>query len=92
MSSPTKMACRRSVSRSASRSSGHMLTPPSTGPKEPRSLEEQRKNNASKHQAIFSLDYGTWQNLVKAYGDRESMIAHRESEQQTQMGARGWYN
>jgi hypothetical protein len=55
-------------------------------------LEEQRKNNISKHQAIFSLDYPTWRALVEAYGDREPMIAHRESEQQTQMGARGWYN
>lgn len=69
-----------------------MLICLASGPAKPRSLEEQRKNNVSKHQAIFSLDYATWQDLVKAYGQREPMIAHRESEQQTQMGARGWYN
>lgn len=85
------MAYRRSVSRSSSQPCESMLISLSLGPRAPRSLEEQRKNNASKHQAIFSLDYSTWQDLVKAYGDREPMIAHREQEQQTQMGARGWY-
>lgn len=63
-----------------------------TGIKKPRTLEEQRQKNVSKHQAIFSLDYETWQNLVEAYGDREPMIGHRETEQEAQVGARGWYN
>ena len=46
-----------------------------------------------KHQAIFSIDYGTWQDLIKAYNITESMIPHRDEENAAPtMGARGWYN
>lgn len=64
----------------------------SLGPKQPRTLEEQRRAKASKHQAIFSLDYATWEDLKAAYQGREPMIAHRNNEQQSQVGARGWYS
>lgn len=46
-----------------------------------------------KHQAIFSIDYGTWQDLVDAYKIKEPMIPHRDEEHTPPtMGARGWYN
>jgi hypothetical protein len=55
-------------------------------------LENQRKKKISKHQAIFSLDYPTWQTLVDAYGDSKAMIAHRNTDLHNQMSAGGWYN
>lgn len=57
----------------------------------PRSVEEQRERNASKHQAVLSLDYGTWQDLIRAYNLQEPMIPHRSEAQPSQLGARGWY-
>jgi len=59
---------------------------------EPRTLENQRKKKISKHQAIFSLDYPTWQTLVDAYGESKAMIAHRNTDLHNQTSAGGWYN
>ncbi|OQO13736.1 hypothetical protein B0A48_01966 [Cryoendolithus antarcticus] len=56
-----------------------------------RTDEEGRGQDVSKHQAILSLDYGTWRDLIKAFDITEPMIPHREEERGTQMGARGWY-
>jgi len=55
------------------------------------SAEEQRASRARKHQAVFSLDYGTWQDLIKAFDITEPMIPHRQDEQPVQVGSRGWY-
>lgn len=86
------MACQQSVSTQNFYLIRKWYSNNATGITKPRTIEEQRENNTSKHQAIFSLDYETWQNLVEAYGDRSPMIEHRETGQQTQVGARGWYN
>jgi len=62
---------------------------------EPHTAEEHRnaKNNIVKRQSILSIDYQTWQDFIEAYDIKESMIPHRDDEpQQTQIGARGWYN
>lgn len=56
------------------------------------SIEQQRAQNITKHQAVLALDWQTWQDLVKAYNITESMIPHREEAQPTQLGNRGWYS
>jgi len=62
---------------------------------EPGTLEEQRQKKTSKHQAIFSLDYATWQSLIEAFDIKEPLIPHRQDEaglaEQVANGQRGWY-
>jgi hypothetical protein len=58
---------------------------------ERRSVQEQHEKGAARHQAIFSLDYGTYQNLIRAFDIRKSLIPHRNDEEATQVNARGWY-
>ncbi|CZT24834.1 related to nuclear protein Qri2/Nse4 [Ramularia collo-cygni] len=43
-----------------------------------------RKKDAMKHQAVFSLDYETWQKLIEAFDITEPMIAHRGDDEATQ--------
>lgn len=62
-----------------------------TVPAQATSLDDQRKNKTRKHQAVLAIDYGTWKQLIDAFEIRESMIPHRDDEQPTQMGERGWY-
>ena len=44
-----------------------------------------------KHQAIFSLDMETWEELVEAFEIKEPMIPHRVESAPRALGARGWY-
>jgi hypothetical protein len=44
-----------------------------------------------KHQAVFAIDFQTWEQLVDAYELTEPMIPHREEDPATQIGSRGWY-
>lgn len=44
-----------------------------------------------KHQAVFSLDYGTWEKLVEAFDVTEPMIPHRDETEGQVVGDRGWY-
>lgn len=61
-------------------------------PSDPSTLEQQRQNKTSKHQAVFSLDYSTWQKLVEAFDVTEPLIEHRREDESTvPMGQRGWY-
>ncbi|TKX27356.1 non-structural maintenance of chromosome element 4 [Elsinoe australis] len=53
--------------------------------------EAARERNSTKHQAVFGIDYATWQQLVQAYEIKESLIPHRD-EGERAMGARGWYS
>lgn len=57
----------------------------------PSSLEQQRANKTSKHQAVFELDFKIWQELVDAFDIRQPLIKHRQEDTATQMGNRGWY-
>lgn len=59
-------------------------------PTESRGLNEQRAQNVSRHQAVFSIDYPMWQKFIEAFNIREPVIAHRNDEQPTQ-SVRGWY-
>ncbi|KAK4990897.1 hypothetical protein LTR66_006687 [Elasticomyces elasticus] len=54
-------------------------------------LQQQRERGTSKHQAVFSLDWPTWQILVEALDIVQPMIPHRSEEQQIHPNARGWY-
>ena len=60
-------------------------------PAEPRGVSEQREDNVQKHQAVFSLDYPSWQLFIRAFDIRSPLIPHRESEP-TSVGSNGWYN
>ncbi|OJD30276.1 nuclear protein qri2 nse4 [Diplodia corticola] len=59
-------------------------------PSESRGLNEQGAKNVSRHQAVFSIDYQTWQKFIEAFNIQEPVIAHRQDEQPTQ-SVRGWY-
>ncbi|KAL0263099.1 hypothetical protein SLS55_002075 [Diplodia seriata] len=59
-------------------------------PSESRGLNEQGAQNVSRHQAVFSIDYQTWQKFIHAFDIKEPVIAHRQDEQPTQT-VRGWY-
>ncbi|KAF2634805.1 Nse4-domain-containing protein [Massarina eburnea CBS 473.64] len=54
------------------------------------SVGEHRAQNMEKQQAIFSLDYQTWQDLIEAFNIKESLIPHRVSEQ-AKVASGGWY-
>ncbi|KAK5114766.1 hypothetical protein LTR85_010079 [Meristemomyces frigidus] len=56
-----------------------------------RSLDDQRKAKVVRRQAVLAIDYATWQELIDVFDIRESMIQHRQEEQPTQVGERGWY-
>lgn len=58
---------------------------------EPMDVNEKRANNITRHQAVFSIDYATWQALIKAFDIKEPMIPHRDETEQVQVGSRGWY-
>ncbi|KAF2225103.1 Nse4 C-terminal-domain-containing protein [Elsinoe ampelina] len=53
--------------------------------------ESARGSDRTKHQAVFGIDYKTWQDLIEAYNIKESLIPHREEGGQTQLGRGGWY-
>lgn len=56
------------------------------------SMHESRERHATKHQAVFGLDYSTWQRLVDAFEIKKPLIPHRAEERATQVGSRGWYS
>ncbi|KAF2993520.1 nuclear protein [Curvularia kusanoi] len=62
---------------------------PLLAPAAPRGVSEQRDQGAQKHQAVFSIDYPTWQMFIDAYDIRESLIPHRTQEQDN--GGAKWY-
>ncbi|MCJ1405088.1 nuclear protein [Xylographa trunciseda] len=45
----------------------------------------------SKHQAVFHLDYETWEDIIEIFGIKKSIIPHRSSDEGTQVGPNGWY-
>lgn len=57
-------------------------------------VEELRQKRISKHQAVFSIDYETWQQLIDAFDITEPLIEHRQDDAEARaqrMGERGWY-
>lgn len=58
---------------------------------QPRSALEAQQKGVQKRQAVFSLDFGTWEDLIQVFDIKDSIIPHREEEDNIQVGARGWY-
>ena len=52
-----------------------------------------QRSHSTRHQAVLSLDFETWQELVEVFRIEESLIPDRSGDRQaaTQIGARGWY-
>jgi hypothetical protein len=63
---------------------------PTLRPEEPKSADEARAAGDKKHQAIFSLDYRSWQIFRSTMRIKEPLIPHRQ-EENVQMNGRGWY-
>ncbi|KAL8666046.1 MAG: hypothetical protein Q9202_001783 [Teloschistes flavicans] len=54
--------------------------------------QQQATSGAQKHQAVFHLDFETWEDLIDAFELENSIIPHREDEdQQPGVNASGWY-
>ncbi|KAF2721708.1 Nse4-domain-containing protein [Polychaeton citri CBS 116435] len=66
---------------------------PSLGVTNTEALEQEgaRRHERQKNQAVFALDFELWKQLIKAYDIKEPMIPHRQDEQTSDLGARGWY-
>ncbi|KAL8738708.1 MAG: hypothetical protein Q9181_000530 [Wetmoreana brouardii] len=64
---------------------------PTLVPTERRSGNEHQAIGAQKHQAVFHLDFETWEDLIDAFEIEQSIIPHREEEDQPQVNASGWY-
>ena len=45
-----------------------------------------------RRQAIMSIDMTIWRDIIDTFGITESIIPHRQEEQQQGPGARGWYS
>ena len=56
-----------------------------------RTPQQIQDENISKHQAVFHLDYETWENIIEAFDIEESIIPHRQSDEVAQVSASGWY-
>lgn len=55
------------------------------------SLDERREQQVEKRQAIFSIDYATWQALIEAFDIKTPLIPHREAEE-VNVTSGGWYS
>lgn len=71
--------------------SSNRLTRSQTGAiREQRSIEESRRENVKKRQAIISLDYPSWRQLIDVFDITKPLIPHREPQVQD-VGRAGWY-
>lgn len=44
-----------------------------------------------RHQAVFHLDFEVWDDLIDAFDIKDSIIPHRRTGEEVQLGATGWY-
>ncbi|KAI9731136.1 MAG: nuclear protein [Cirrosporium novae-zelandiae] len=58
----------------------------------PESVGKLKEKGIKKHQAVFCLDWPTWEGLIDAFSIRESTIPHRQEDEAPTNGARGWHN
>ncbi len=56
-----------------------------------RSADEIKEQNVSKHQAVFHLDFETWEDIIETFEIKKSIIPHRQTEEEAEIGASGWY-
>ncbi|KAL6705444.1 hypothetical protein ACN47E_006709 [Coniothyrium glycines] len=59
-------------------------------PADPHGVSDQREKNVQKHQAVFSIDYPTWQMFIQAFDIKEPLIPHRQQEVAS-VASGGWY-
>lgn len=49
--------------------------------------------DGERHQAVFSIDFDTWQELIEVFDIRKPLIPDRTPVAAgTQIGAKGWYS
>lgn len=53
--------------------------------------EEEESGTQERHQAVLHLDFDTWEDLIDAFDIKDSLIPHRQTGQEVQLGATGWY-
>ncbi|KAL6718851.1 hypothetical protein ACLMJK_003085 [Lecanora helva] len=58
---------------------------------EARTAQEIKEQNVSKHQAVFHLDFETWEDLIETFNIKKGIIPHRHTEEEVQISASGWY-
>ncbi|KAK4692249.1 non-structural maintenance of chromosomes element 4, partial [Lecanoromycetidae sp. Uapishka_2] len=58
---------------------------------EPRTAQQIQDDNISKQQAVFHLDFDTWEDIIDAYNIKGSIIPHRQANEEANIGASGWY-
>jgi len=60
----------------------------------PISTSDGSGRTGERRQAVFSLDYDMWQDLIEVLGIVEPLISDRTAQEQaaTQVAAHGWYN
>ena len=63
----------------------------STKPRTKEEIKEMGTKNHNKFQAIFHLDFPTWRDIVDAYEIEECVIPHRQTQEEMQVSATGWY-
>lgn len=63
-----------------------------TDASKPYAPSEAQKKGIQKHQSVFSLDFETWRDLIEVYGIKESIIEHRNEQEEQETTARGWYS
>ncbi|KAJ6072307.1 hypothetical protein N7467_010392 [Penicillium canescens] len=51
---------------------------PTLHPAKPYAPSEAQRQGIQKHQAVFSLDYETWEQLIKVFNIKKPIIPHRE--------------
>ena len=57
----------------------------------PYAPSEARRMGIQKHQAVFSLDFDNWRELIEVCGITDSIIPHRDEEPQ-RSATQGWYS
>jgi hypothetical protein len=45
----------------------------------------------AKHQAVLAIDMDYWEQLIDVFDIKEPMIRHREEEEHSNVGKKGWY-
>ena len=54
-------------------------------------IKEMGIKNHNKFQGVFHLDFPTWREIVDAYEIEECVIPHRQTQEEMQVSATGWY-
>ncbi|KAL9130158.1 MAG: hypothetical protein Q9217_001593 [Psora testacea] len=63
---------------------------PTLHPNQPSTPEQIKKEYIQKHQAIFHLDFETWEDIIETFDIKQSVIPHRQPDSRAQVSASGW--